>query len=203
MANLITLSRFPLLLIFILLLYLGGGTVRLLALGLFIIVFLLDTADGIVARRRGETSLLGAVLDIASDRTLEFVLWVVFSDLGLIPVAVPLIVITRGVLVDAVRNVGASQGATPFSQTRGRWGQALIASRWMRTSYGVSKGFAFGLLTLAWGLQAYPQATDAAGTVLLAGQIVTWLAVAICLLRGMPVLVEAQGLLRASPGRDR
>ena len=172
---------------------------RLIAVGVFFIVFMLDTVDGIVARRRGEVSLLGSVLDIASDRALEFVLWVVFADLRLIPVTVPLIVITRGVLVDAVRNVGVMQGQRPFDQMRSSLGRRLVGSRWMRSSYGVSKGFAFGLLTLCWGLLALPQAADSAQVIHLCAQIMTWVAVAICLIRGAPVLVEAWGQLRNQP----
>lgn len=194
MANLITLSRFPLLIALILMLYYGNAAVRLAGVAVFLVVFMLDTVDGIVARRRGETSLLGSVLDIASDRTLEFLLWVVFSDLHLISVAVPLIVIARGVLVDAVRGVGASQGESPFGQLQSKWGKLLVASSLMRSAYSVSKGFAFGLLTLTLGLQT--SAHPAGETVLLAGQIMTWVAVAICLLRGAPVLVEAWPLLR-------
>lgn len=200
MANWITLSRFPLLLILVLMLYSGNAAVRLAAVPVFLIVFMLDTADGVVARRRGETSLLGSVLDIASDRTLEFVLWVVFAHLRLISVAIPLIVITRGVLVDAVRGVGASQGESPFSQMRSRLGKLLVASSAMRTVYSVSKGFAFGLLALALGLRTL--AHPASEPVLLAAQIVSWAAAAICLLRGVPVLVDAWPLLRGStPGQ--
>lgn len=199
MANLITLSRFPLLLIYVLMLYLGNATVRLLAVAMFLIVFMLDTVDGIVARRRGETSLFGSVLDIASDRVLEFVSWIVFADLGLISVAVPLIVITRGVLVDAVRSVGASQGQSPFKQMRSGLGKFLVAAPVMRTSYSVSKAFAFGLLTLGLGLRSLADPGRAAELVVLAGQIITWIAVALCLLRGAPVLVEARKLLADPP----
>ena len=198
MANLITLSRFPLLLINVLMLYFGNATVRLLGVGLFIVVFMLDTVDGIVARKRGETSLFGSVLDIASDRVLEFVLWIVFADLRLIPVVVPLIVISRGVLVDAVRSVGSSQGQRPFDQMNSKLGRFLVAAPLMRTSYSVSKAFAFGLLTLGWGLQALPDA-GAASSVLLAARIITWIAVTLCLLRGLPVLVEARRLLQDPP----
>ncbi|MCA0269008.1 MAG: hypothetical protein LCH53_07300 [Bacteroidetes bacterium] len=40
----------------------------------------------VVARKLGEASLLGSVLDIASDRIVEAVRWVVFAHLGLIPI---------------------------------------------------------------------------------------------------------------------
>jgi CDP-diacylglycerol--glycerol-3-phosphate 3-phosphatidyltransferase len=200
MANLITLSRLPLLLVLILMLYLGSATVRLLAVPVFFTVLMLDTFDGFIARRRGEASLLGSVLDIAADRVLELLLWVVFSDLGLISVAVPLIVITRGVLVDGVRSVGAGRGERPLDQVHSGLGSFLVRSSWMRSGYGVSKGLAFGFLTLTWGLQGLSgPAAGSAGTIHLVATIFTWIAVAFCLLRGLPVLIAAPELLSDRP----
>lgn len=197
MANLITLSRFPLLLLLILMLYLGDAIIRLLAVPLFVIVFMLDTVDGLVARRRGEASLLGSVLDIAADRALELSLWVVFSHLGLVPVAVPLIVITRGVLVDGLRSVGAGRGERPLGQMSSRLGALLVSSPWMRSGYSISKGLAFGLLILTWGLQALPGSIAASAEMTHSiATVLTWIAVGFCLLRGLPVLIEAPELVR-------
>jgi CDP-diacylglycerol--glycerol-3-phosphate 3-phosphatidyltransferase len=204
MANLITLSRLPLLLILILMLYLGSAIVRLVAVPVFFLVLILDTFDGYIARRRGEASLLGSVLDIAADRVLELSLWVVFSDLGLISVAVPLIVITRGVLVDGVRSVGAGRGERPLDQVHSRVGSFLVGSSWMRTGYGFSKGLALGFLTLTWGLQGLSgPAAGSVGTIHLVGTILTWIAVGFCLLRGLPVLIAAPELLRNLPSSPR
>jgi CDP-diacylglycerol--glycerol-3-phosphate 3-phosphatidyltransferase len=200
MANLITLSRFPLLLALVLMLYLGNSTIRLLALPVFFVVFSLDTVDGFVARRRRETSLLGSVLDVVADRALELILWVVFSDLGLISVAVPLIVITRGVVVDGVRSVGTGRGEKPLGQARSTLGSFLIGSPWMRTGYSLSKGIAFGLLTLTWILQGRAGSTaDTLRVVHSAAIVVTWIAVAFCLLRGLPILMETPALLSERP----
>ena len=43
----------------------------------------LDGVDGYVARKRNETSVFGSIFDIAIDRVVENVLWVVLADLGL------------------------------------------------------------------------------------------------------------------------
>ena len=93
LANWITLSWFPLLLINVLVLYRGPAPLRLAAVALLFTGLMLDTVDGVVARKTGKTSLFGGVLDIAADRTYELVLWLCFADLGLIPVVIPLIVI--------------------------------------------------------------------------------------------------------------
>src|SRR3546814_3442538 len=42
---------------------------------LLLLIISLDGLDGWVARRRGETSVFGAVFDIAADRVVEAVLW--------------------------------------------------------------------------------------------------------------------------------
>ena len=39
-------------------------------------------------------------VDIAGDRIVEMALWVIFADLDLIPIWVPLLVISRGAIVD-------------------------------------------------------------------------------------------------------
>ncbi len=118
MANIITIARFPLTLIYLLILYYGNTTALLWNVPLISVIFFLDVIDGWVARIRGESTLLGSVLDIATDRTLEYVLWIVYAHLGLIPVAIPLIVITRGVTVDAVRAVGMKSGSSAFEQVK-------------------------------------------------------------------------------------
>jgi len=113
-----------------------------------IIIILMDTLDGIIARSRGETSLLGSVLDIATDRTLELVLWVVFADMNLIPVCIPLVVIARGTMVDAIRAIGMRQGKAAFEQLKSPISKFLVSSRTMRSTYGVAKAIAFSTLTL-------------------------------------------------------
>jgi phosphatidylglycerophosphate synthase len=191
-ANWITLARFPILAANGLLLYLGSPGARLAGVGLLLLGLLLDTVDGIVARRRGESSLFGSVLDIAADRTYELVLWVCFADLRLVPTALPLIVLVRTTLTDAVRAVGARQGAAPFAQSRGRLGRFLVASAWSRTGYSMAKIVAFCGLAFIHAAGDVPTGTlvSRVGEAL-AGpvRIVAWTAVMLCVLRGLPVLV--------------
>ena len=89
MANLITLLRFPLLFIYVILLYTDNGVLQIWCVPFIVLIILMDMFDGLIARARGEVSLLGSVLDIATDRTFEIILWVVFAHLGLIPVIIP------------------------------------------------------------------------------------------------------------------
>ncbi len=196
MANLITILRFPLMIAFVILLYLGTPVMILWGVPFLIVIILMDSLDGNIARRRGETSLLGSALDIAADRTLELILWVAFSNLGLISVAIPLIVIVRGVVVDAVRAVGISQGIPPFKQVSSPLSQFLVSSPFMRSSYGISKALAFNLLTIDLALRQL-QSTQS-GWVHLTALVFAWIAVALCCARGIPALVDGALLLHNS-----
>jgi phosphatidylglycerophosphate synthase len=186
LANWITLSRFPLLIANVLILFLGSPGLRLLGVPLLLLGLFLDTVDGVVARKTHQTSLFGSVLDIAADRTYELVLWVCFAYLRLIPVAIPVLVIGRTTLTDAFRGIGVSQGATPFSQHRTRLGRFLVGSTPMRVGYSLSKILAFGVLATG---EALGDAGAGPGLVQ-AGLVLAWVAVAFCLLRGLPVVIH-------------
>ncbi len=193
MANLITLLRFPLLFIYIACLYFGSASIKLWCVPFIIFIIFLDTLDGIIARAKQETSLLGSVLDIATDRTLELLLWVVFADLGLISILVPLIVITRGTTVDAVRAVGMRSGKSAFEQLESPLSNFLVSSRLMRSTYGAVKTISFSLLTLVLGLESMQSAYVTQVRTL--AVIFTWISVVVCLLRGIPVLIEGYSKL--------
>src|SRR5690606_14078308 len=98
---------------------------------LLLLIISLDGLDGWVARRRGETSLFGAVFDIAADRVVEVVLWLVLADLGLVPIWVAILFVTRGVLVDSIRYARIASGGGVFDMTS-RIGRFLVAGRFMR-----------------------------------------------------------------------
>jgi len=199
MANTITLARIPVLIVIILLLYLGTPALQVASAGLVLILIAMDTVDGIVARRRQEVGLVGSKLDIAVDRIIEEVLWVVYAHLGLISVAIPIIVIIRGGLVDTVRSFSLVYGETSFGMMQTKWGQRLVASSVMRSLYGISKAVAFCMLALALGLRGLWAGTpkaDAAEVVWIVAVVLSWIATAICVIRGVPVLLEAPALLK-------
>lgn len=194
LANWITLSRFPLLLINVLILYRGSAPVRLAGVALLFVGLMLDTVDGMVARKTGQTSLFGSVLDIAADRTYELVLWLCFAHLGLIPLAIPVIVIIRTTLTDAFRAIGIGQGTAPFAQHRTRLGRFLVGSPFTRVGYSVAKTTTFCGLALVQALGWFPPrpGSAASGTsVMGALQVVAWISVALCVVRGLPVIVHA------------
>lgn len=195
-ANLITILRFPLLVMVVLLLYFGGTLGQLIDAFLVVVLILMDSLDGIVARRRREQTLIGSALDVAADRAVEIVLWVTYAHLGLVPMVIPLTVIIRGALTDSVRNVALQHGQSAHSMMRSAWGRWLVASGYMRTGYGVAKAVAFTLLALALGLKTGGH--TAWYSVWGVASVVSWMALAFCIVRGLPVLIEARGLFQSA-----
>jgi phosphatidylglycerophosphate synthase len=194
LANWITLSRFPLLLATVLILYFGSPGVRLAGIALLFVGLMLDTVDGVVARSRGETSLFGSILDIAADRTYELILWVCFADLRMIPVAIPLIIIARTTLTDAFRSIGVGQGTAPFAQHRTALSRFLVGSSWMRSGYAVTKVATFCGLALTQAFGGISPATAMsrmAPAMLEVFRVTAWLAVAFCIFRGLPVIISS------------
>jgi phosphatidylglycerophosphate synthase len=194
LANIITISRFPLLLIFMLMLYYGNPSIRLISVPLLFVALMFDSLDGIIARRTGKVSLSGSVLDIAADRVYELVLWVSFADLRVIPVAIPLTVITRTVLTDAIRSLGVRNGTAPFDQHETKLGNLIVRSRGMRLGYGLAKMISFCGLTLGFAFSGFPEGTanfEASSTILMIFTVTSWIAVTLCVVRGLPVILGA------------
>jgi len=158
---------------------------------------MMDMFDGIIARRFGEVSLLGSTLDIAVDRAFEIILWVVYANLNLVPVLIPIIVITRGTLTDSIRAVGMSTGKAAFDQIKHPISRFLVSSRFMRNFYGTVKGTAFALVTAAWGFICLDHPW--ASSVHILSLVVSWITITITILRGLPVIIEGYSLLKAPP----
>lgn len=205
MANLITVGRLILLFVVVWLIYVGNVQVVTACMALIIIVFASDGLDGWVARKRGSTSQFGAVFDIAGDRIVENVLWVIFAYLDLIPVWVPLMVLTRGFLVDGLRSLSYSQGMTAFGQSnmmRSPLTTWLTAGRFMRALFGWAKSAGFVFLT---GLVAW-ETLDTSDTFLgwlygfegfrWFGWSLVWLAVGLTIVRAIPVFVDSIAFIR-------
>lgn len=193
MANLITLSRLLLLILVVVIAYQAPGPVQLLNVPLLILVFVTDGLDGYVARKRHETSQFGAMFDIAGDRIVELTMWIVLADLGLVAVWVPIVFVVRGTIVDAIRaSQTTGRRASPFALMETPLGKWLVGGRFMRALYAVAKATAFCWLLL---LQSLPVAApglwaDHGATATAIGEGLVLVAVALCLVRGLPVIVE-------------
>lgn len=193
MANFITFIRLILLLVLVLSIYWADPSWQRANMPLLFFIMVLDALDGWVARKFNESSLFGAVFDIAVDRIVETVLWVVLAHIGLVPVWAAIVFIVRGNLVDTIRNsMAASQGVAPFDMMTSPLGRFLVGSRLMRGSYNTVKIATFGwVLTIQPMPAIYPDywadISNVSGVITM---VLVWASAILCILRGIPVVFE-------------
>lgn len=195
MANLVSLIRTLLGLLVISLLFTQTQAVYLACFVLTIVVIAMDALDGYLARKLNESSKMGAVIDILGDRIVEQIYWVAFLALGWIPLWVPLVVIVRGIVVDGLRSMALEQGFTAFgkaSMQQSKLGWLLVSSNFSRTTYAVAKAAAFAFLILG---HTPDFSQPVADNITLVGLVSTYVSVAFCVVRGLPVLIEGRRFL--------
>lgn len=192
MANFITIFRVFLMFIgvYLVMAQQGNFTAYVWALILTILAFALDGVDGYVARKFHEESKLGALLDIMSDRIVENTFWIVFAVLGWLSVLFPLIALTRGFVTDTIRSAAMEKGLTPFGMQRNPICKWITGSKFMRITYAVAKVLAF-IVIIASKIPNLPNA-DLVFTV---GYWLAVIAIAFCVVRGLPVIIEAKAVL--------
>ena len=140
------------------------------------IIFGLDAVDGIVARKRNETSEFGARLDIIADRIIEMFFWVYFTVEAYLPLWIPFVVLTRGILTDNLHH--------HLTGPKKKWMSIFTQSLICRGSYGILKMVTFGYLAT---IHLY-----APGNVVMrqTGMILAISTVSFCILRGLPLVLS-------------
>ncbi len=192
LANIVTLSRIFLVFIVVGLLFSKDCPYSyILALILTAILMWFDGLDGFIARKLNISSKLGALLDIMGDRIVENVFWVAFCALGWINVAIPVIVLTRGIVTDSLRTLAFEKGYTAFGKTtmmQGKIAKFIVASNFCRFTYALCKAVAFFFLILGYFPVEYPNKE----LVIQIGTVCAVIATAFCVLRGVPVVIESK-----------
>src|ERR1700733_11043485 len=159
----------------------------------------LDGLDGYLARTRGLATPLGAQIDILGDRVVENLFFTFFAVSGLITLWVPVLFFARGAVTDFLRGLTTRSGRTAILDTW--WGRTLVASRASRGAYAVLKCVCFCCLGILLALRHLPLAGF--NTWLLgAGQGLTGITAAFCLVRAIPVIWDGRQHF-ASARKDR
>ena len=118
-------------------------------LALIVLLFALDAADGYAAKKERKTTY-GARLDIAGDRAIEYVFWILYTYIGLLPLYVVFIIVLRNSFADAFVL------AKNRSFARMKTGLGRIASSHIsRGAYGALKAITFTYLALVF-VAAWP-----------------------------------------------
>ena len=113
LASKITLVRVAFIPVYMVLMYLSGGTQGLwmwLALAVFVVASLTDYVDGQIARKCNQVSDFGKFLDPLADKLLTIAAMVMFCEWGQMPAWALMIVLTREFAVTGLRLVAVGKG---------------------------------------------------------------------------------------------
>ena len=96
---------------------------------------------------------------------------------------------TRGIITDSLRSLALAQGYTAFGEKtmmQGKIAKFIVASNFSRFTYALCKAVAFLFISLGHLKFNYDH------TILSIGLICAYIAVAFCVLRGIPVVIESK-----------
>jgi CDP-diacylglycerol--glycerol-3-phosphate 3-phosphatidyltransferase len=119
------------------------------ALGVFVVAAASDWLDGYIARKRGQTSVLGAFLDPLADKLLVTAALVSLVQLGELSAWAAMVVIARELAVTGLRMVAAARSVVISASG---WGKvktavqmavivALIVERWLVAEWMLLWGY--------------------------------------------------------------
>lgn len=134
------------------------GEKEIIASAIFICASITDGIDGYLARKRGQITTMGMLLDPLADKLLiaaAFVSLVQFNP-GLVPPWIAIVIIGREFLVSGLRSIAASEGFTIEASDLGKFKMVvqivsvvavILAHRWLE--WPVYKTFFFPVHTIA------------------------------------------------------
>jgi CDP-diacylglycerol--glycerol-3-phosphate 3-phosphatidyltransferase len=101
----------------------ANGEKEVLASALFVLASMTDGIDGYLARKRGQITTMGILLDPLADKLLiaaAFVTLVQFNP-SLVPAWIAVVIIGREFLVSGLRSIAASEGFTIEASDLGKF----------------------------------------------------------------------------------
>jgi CDP-diacylglycerol--glycerol-3-phosphate 3-phosphatidyltransferase len=99
---------------------------EIVALAIFLIATATDFLDGWLARRRGEITTFGTLLDPIADKLLISAAFISLVEVGLAPAWMVVVVVGREFAVTGLRSVASGQGIVIAASP---WGKAKMASQ--------------------------------------------------------------------------
>ena len=93
---------------------------------LFIIASLTDFLDGYIARKYNLVTDTGKILDAIADKVLVSPILILLATNGFIPVIIPVIYITRDIVVDAIKMQADSKGKVVAAIKSGKYKTATM-----------------------------------------------------------------------------
>jgi CDP-diacylglycerol--glycerol-3-phosphate 3-phosphatidyltransferase len=93
---------------------------------IFIIASLTDFLDGYLARKNNQVTDLGKMLDAIADKVLVNPVLIVLAAQHFIPVIIPVIYVTRDIVVDAIKMQAATKGKVQAAIKSGKYKTACM-----------------------------------------------------------------------------
>ena len=125
LPNLITLARILLIPVFVILFSTPTPDRSLNAAIIFVIAAVSDLLDGYIARRTGQVTTLGKLLDPIADKLLVLSALILLVNVDRVTALVAILVIAREVAVTGIRAIAAGEGMIIAAETTGKYKMAL------------------------------------------------------------------------------
>jgi CDP-diacylglycerol---glycerol-3-phosphate 3-phosphatidyltransferase len=87
-----------------------GGNMDLWAVGVFLLAAITDWLDGYLARKRGQITRLGTLLDPIADKLLIAAAFISLVELHLVPAWMVVIIVGREFAVSGLRSIASAEG---------------------------------------------------------------------------------------------
>jgi len=125
LPNFITLTRILLIPVFVVLFVTPTEERSLSAALVFVIAAVTDLLDGYLARRNGQVTTLGKLLDPIADKLLVLSALILLVNLDRVSALVAILIIAREVAVTGIRAIAAGEGMVIAAETTGKYKMAL------------------------------------------------------------------------------
>jgi CDP-diacylglycerol--glycerol-3-phosphate 3-phosphatidyltransferase len=125
LPNVLTVSRILLIPVFVVLFVTPTPDRSLAAAVVFIVAALTDLLDGYLARRRGQVTKLGRLLDPIADKLLVLSALILLVQVDRVSALVAILIIAREVAVTGIRAIAATEGIIISAETTGKYKMAL------------------------------------------------------------------------------
>jgi CDP-diacylglycerol---glycerol-3-phosphate 3-phosphatidyltransferase len=125
LPNFITLTRILLIPVFVVLFATPTPNRSLTAALVFVVAAVTDLLDGYLARRNGQVTTLGKLLDPIADKLLVLSALILLVNVDRVSALVAILIIAREVAVTGVRAIAAGEGMVIAAETTGKYKMAL------------------------------------------------------------------------------
>lgn len=120
LANKLTISRIILAGVFILFLFIRGPGAKFMAMAIFLAACVTDYYDGYIARKRGDITAFGKLMDPIADKILILGAFLAFVEMEIIPAWMVMIIIARELVITGIRILALSQKKVLGAETGGK-----------------------------------------------------------------------------------